>query len=149
MTKENILARLQNGESAEIIANELVKALNDANDEYKAQKEAEAEAAKANKAKVEDMQEILDLLHDFWINYYCKSNEDIDSVEAAFADLTAEKVIEIFDDAGKVAFEFQKQLEDLEKLFDFKPLGKPVKVRKIDNKDADAIINAFLKNLGL
>ena len=94
---KDILTRLQNGEKAKDIANELINALNDANDAYNKEVEAESEV-KAK--KVADMQDILDALHDFCIEYYCNDSKDIDAVEEAFADLTAEKVIQMVEEAG-------------------------------------------------
>lgn len=155
VNSKEILARLQNGEKAEDIANELITALNDANDEYnkaQAAQKAEAEAkAKKNAKKVTDMQDILDLLHDFCIEYYCDNNEDINAVEAAFADLTAEKVITMVEEAGAAALEFEAQLKSFNDMLAKTPLFKPEdpKVIKVKKSDADAIIKSFLNTMGL
>lgn len=156
INSKDILARLQNGETAESIANELINALNDANDTYNkevAAKKAEDEA-KAN--KVADMQDILDLLHDFCIEYYCDNNEDINEVHAAFNELTAEKVIEIVEEASAAVLELDNQLDkwlNTFPTFSFGKLSKPTVELKVGKDatpaDADAVIDKFLKSIGL
>ena len=156
VNSKDILTRLQNGEKAEDIANELINALNDANDTYNkevAAKEAEDEA-KAN--KVADMQDILDLLHDFCIEYYCDNNEDINEVHAAFNELTAEKVIEIVEEASAAVLELDNQLDkwlNTFPTFPFGKLSKPTVELKVGKDatpaDADAVIGRFLKSIGL
>ena len=158
VNSKDILTRLQNGEKAEDIANELVNALNEANDAYNkevAAKKAEDEAkAKREAKKVADMQDIVDLLHDFCIEYYCDNNEDINAVEEAFAELTAEKLIAIVEEAGAAVLDMEKKLKDIEKLFGTFNAA-PVKTIKIDKdfvpgkKNADAVISSFLKSIGL
>ena len=158
VNSKDILTRLQNGEKAEDIAKQLIDALNDANDAYNkevAAKKAEDEAkAKREAKKVADMQDIVDLLHDFCIEYYCDNKEDIDAVEEAFAELTAEKLIAIVEEAGAAVLDMEKKLKDIEKLFgSFN--AAPVKTIKIDKdfvpgkKNADAVIGSFLKSIGL
>ena len=158
VNSKEILARLQNGEKTEDIANELISALNDANDAYNKEvvaKKAEDEAkAKREAKKVADMQDIVDLLHDFCIEYYCDNKEDIDAVEEAFAELTAENLIAIVEEAGAAVLDMEKKLKDIEKLFgSFN--SAPVKTIKIDKdfvpgkKNADAVIGNFLKSIGL
>lgn len=155
VNSKDILARLQNGEKAEDIANELVSALNDANDTYNkevAAKKAEDEAkTKREVKKVADMQGIVDLLHDFCIEYYCDNKEDIDAVEEAFAELTAEKLIAIVEEAGAAVLDMEKKLKDIEKLFGTFNAA-PIKIDKDfvpGKKNADAVINSFLKSIGL
>ena len=155
VNSKDILTRLQNGEKAEDIANELVSALNDANDAYNKEveaKKAEDEAkAKREAKKITDMQDILNLLHDFCIDYYCDNSDDIDAVEEAFNELTAEKLIAIVEEAGAAVLDMEKKLKDVEKLFgSFN--AAPVKIDKDfvpGKKNADAVINSFLKSIGL
>ena len=153
INSKDILARLQNGEKAEDIANELINALNDANDTYNKEVEAKKAESEAKAKKVADMQDILDLLHDFCIEYYCDSNEDINAVEAAFDEFTAEKVIEIVEEAGAAVLKFDEQLKDIEKMFDTFPFGKSTVELRLDKDatpaDADAVIGKFLKSIGL
>ena len=153
VNSKDILTRLQNGEKAEDIANELINALNDANDTYNKEVEAKKAESETKAKKVADMQDILDLLHDFCIEYYCDSNEDINEVEAAFDEFTAEKVIEIVEEAGAAVLELNEQLKDIEKMFDTFPFGKSTVELRLDKEatpaDADAVIGKFLKSIGL
>lgn len=153
VNSKDILTRLQNGEKAEDIANELINALNDANDAYNKEVEAKKAESEAKAKKVADMQDILDLLHDFCIEYYCDSNEDINEVEAVFDEFTAEKVIEIVEEAGAAVLELNEQLKDIEKMFGAFPFSKPTVELKVGKDatpaDADAVIGKFLKSIGL
>ena len=153
VNSKDILTRLQNGEKAEDIANELINALNDANDTYNKEVEAKKAESETKAKKVADMQDILDLLHDFCIEYYCDSNEDINAVEEAFDEFTAEKVIEIVEEAGAAVLKFDEQLKDIEKMFGTFPFSKPTVELKVGKDatpaDADAVIGKFLKSIGL
>ena len=128
-------------------------ALNDANDAYNKEVEAKKAESETKAKKVADMQDILDLLHDFCIEYYCDSNEDINEVEAAFDEFTAEKVIEIVEEAGAAVLELNEQLKDIEKMFGAFPFSKPTVELKVGKDstpaDADAVIGKFLKSIGL
>ena len=157
---EDILARLQNGEDANDIANEMVNALNTANDQYQKEEEAKAKAKAAEAhvkevQKMKDLQEIIDLMHDFCINYYCETNEDINTVQAAFATLDAKSVNKMIEEAGAYTVrmaEMQKHLESMFSGF----FGTP-KVKKApkkcapapETKTADAVIGDFLSSMGL
>ena len=153
VNSKDILTRLQNGEKAEDIANELINALNDANDAYNKEVEAKKAESETKAKKVADMQDILDLLHDFCIEYYCDSNEDINAVKEAFDEFTAEKVIEIVEEAGAAVLELNEQLKDIEKMFGAFPFSKPTVELKVGKDatpaDADAVIGKFLKSIGL
>ena len=153
VNSKDILTRLQNGEKAEDIANELINALNDANDTYNKEVAAKKAESETKAKKVADMQDILDLLHDFCIEYYCDSNEDINEVEAVFDEFTAEKVIEIVEEAGAAVLKFDEQLKDIEKMFGTFPFSKPTVELRLDKEatpaDADAVIGKFLKSIGL
>ena len=159
VNSKDILARLQNGEKAEDIANELISALNDANDAYNKEAAAKKAEDEAKAKKVADMQDILDALHDFCIEYYCNDSKDIDAVEETFADLTAEKVIQMVEEAGETIALLEEHLKGIEKMFadnPFFPIKKPEVEIKVDkdavpmNKaDADFVIKSFLKSIGL
>ena len=153
VNSKDILTRLQNGEKAEDIANELINALNDANDTYNKEVAAKKAESETKAKKVADMQDILDLLHDFCIEYYCDSNEDINEVEAVFDEFTAEKVIEIVEEAGAAVLELNEQLKDIEKMFGAFSFSKPTVELKVGKDatpaDADAVIGKFLKSIGL
>ena len=157
---EDILARLQNGEDVDAIAQEMTDALNDANDQF--QKEEEAKAKKAEHEahlketrKLKDLQEIIDLMHDFCIEYYCDSDEDINTVQAAFATLDAKSVDKMIEEAGAYAVkmaEMQKHFDSMFSGFFGTPTVKKLPKKSApapETKTADAVIGDFLSSMGL
>lgn len=135
-----ILARLQNGEDAQTIANEMAEMINKANKMY-ADEVAKAEEAKRaeerKKAqelqKTADLQDILDQFAAWFQEYY-----NID----AGSELKAESVMEIIDGIQ----EYMDALKGLEMVIGKKPA---VKVIKSNTKpSADDTINQFLKQMG-
>lgn len=151
-TKEDILARLQNGESMDSIADEMATALNEAAAEKKAlDEEASAKAQEetrvlnAKRAAVDDM---LDALCDYLV-----AAGEGDYVQDV-AEIETDKVIGMLDDSIAIA----KSLEKLKELqFPLAELHKAAtinpRVHKIvvdaDADDADAVIGDFLKKFGL
>ena len=140
--EKTILARLQNGEDAQTIANEMAAMINAANKTYTDQKAAEeaakAEAAKAEVQKKEDLQEILDMFCDWFGTYYKMDVEEIKS------ELKADQVIELIDSLK----EYVEAIKGLESMLGGK---KPaVKVIKSNTKpaNADETINTFLNKMG-
>ena len=137
--EKTILARLQNGEDAQKIADEMAAALNQANKAYADQKAAEEAAKKQNDAqKKEDLQEILDMFADWFKTYY--------GIEAK-AELEADAVLELIDSIK----EYVEALKGLETLFGVKNATKPaVKVIKSNTKpkSADEQISDFLNKMG-
>lgn len=159
---EDILARLQNGEDVDAIAQEMTDALNDANDQFQKEEEAKAKKAAAEAhvkevRKLQDLQEILDLMHDFCIEYYCDSDEDINTVQAAFATLDAKSVDKMIEEAGAYAVKMAEMQKHMDTLFGGL-FGTPV-VKKLPkkcapapetkDKSADAVIDDFLASIGL
>lgn len=138
----DILARLQNGEDAQKIADEMAATLNLANKTYEDQKaKAEAEAKRAELQKKEELQDILDMFVDWFGTYY-----GIDTAEVK-EELAADQVIELIDSLK----EYIDAIKGLESMFDKKPAVKPaVKVIKSNTKpaNADETINAFLNKMG-
>ena len=143
-TEKDILARLQNGENVQKIADEMAAMINAANKTYTDQKAAEeaakAAAAKAEVQKKEELQSILDLFCDWFGTYY---NMDVAEIKA---ELKAEQVIELVDSLK----EYMEAIKNLESMFSVKNATKPVtKVIKSNTKpSADETINAFLKKMG-
>lgn len=131
-TEKDILARLQNGEDVQKIADEMAQMINAANKAYADQKAAEEAAKKQNEIqKKEDLQEILDMFLD-WLNaHYGIGNK---------GDVTADQVIELIESLQ----EYIEALKDLEAVFGVK---KPVK-KTAKPQSADETINQFLKNMG-
>lgn len=147
--EKDILARLQNGEDAQAIADEFAKVINAANKTYTDQKAAE-EAAKAQAKQVEiqkkeDLQEIMDLFADWLIAYY-----KVD--EAAIANVTADQVLELIDSL----IEYVQAIKDFEKAFGLdinvlgcgKPAAKPSVKKTVKTQSADDTLNAFLNKMG-
>ena len=141
ISSKDILARLQNGETAEAIANELITALNDANEAYI----AESNAKKCNYRKIKDMQDILDAVHDFCIEYYCDSNEDIDEVEEIFKDFTGEKAVNMIEETGAALLEVENQMKNISKMFDLDPASS----FDSNHSEVNVIIDEFLKSINL
>ena len=149
-TKEDILARLQNGETADDIALEMATALNEATAEKEtldAEKAAKAEKeTRVLNAKRMAVDNMLDALCDYLVavgegNYV----KDI-------AEVKTDKVIEMLDGSIEMA----KSLEKLKELqFPLTELHRAAtinpKVHKIvvDEDNADQVIGDFLKKLGL
>ena len=139
--EKTILARLQNGEDAQKIADEMAAMINAANKTYTDQKAAEAAKKQNELQKEEDLQEILDMLYDWFDIYY---NMDIKEIKS---ELKADQVIELIDSL-KDYFEALKGLEDL---FSVKNATKPTpKIIKSNTKpkNADEQISDFLNKMG-
>lgn len=136
-TEKDILARLQNGEDAQAIANEMADMINKANKMY-ADELAKAEEAKraeeqkqaVQKQKMTDLQAILDEFALWFQEYY-----GIDAGD----ELKAESIMELIDGVQ----EYMDALKGLEMAFGKKPAVKVVK-----KPSADDTINQFLKNMG-
>ena len=113
--EKTILARLQNGEDAQKIADEMAAALNQANKVYADQKAAEEAAKKQNEVqKKEDLQEILDMFADWFKTYY--------GIETK-GELEADAVLELIDSIK----EYVEALKGLETMFSMKNTPKIIK----------------------
>ena len=133
--EKTILARLQNGEDAQKIADEMAAALNQANKAYADQKAAEEAAKKQNEVqKKKDLQEILDMFADWFKTYY-----DIETK----GELEADAVLELIDSIK----EYVEALKGLETMFSMKNAPKIIK-SNTKPKSADEQINDFLKKMG-
>ena len=134
--EKDILARLQNGEDAQTIANEMAEMINKANKMY-ADEVAKAEEAKraeeqkqaTQKQKIADLQDILDQFAAWFQEYY-----NIDAGD----ELKADSIMELIDGIQ----EYMDALKGLETVIGKKPAIKVVK------SSADDTINQFLKNMG-
>ena len=151
-TKEDILARLQNGETAEDIALEVANALNEAEAEKKAL-DAELAAKEKEETRVLNAKRVaVDGMLDAVCDYLVAAGED-DFIKD-IKDIETDKVIEMLDGSINMA-------KSLEKLKDLQfPLGELHKaatinprVHKIvvdaDEDSADEVIGNFLKQFGL
>ena len=90
--KYEVVRRLQNGETLDEIADSMTAALNDAANEYEQSKQ---ETERDN--KISDMGEILDLVHDYLLNYYAHSYEDIDAIDDTFSKDMVEEIVDGID----------------------------------------------------
>lgn len=149
--EKTILARLQNGEDVQKIADEMAAMINAANKTYadqkaaeEAKKKAEEERKKAlNLQKTADLQDILDQFAVWFNTYY-----DVD--ESVWDEINADTVLEMIDSVQ----EYIKAMSDLTAAFGKKPIVKPVvpagaKIIKSNTKpNADETLNAFLNKMG-
>lgn len=144
-TKEDILARLQNGETTDAIAAEMAAALNEAEAEKKAL-DAEKVAKKKEETRVlEAKRAAVDDLLDAVCDYLVASGEG--DLITDIKDIETDKVIEMLDDSIKIAKSLEK-LKDLEfPMFSVNNLPK-AKIT-VASDSADKVISEFLKNLGL
>ena len=138
-TKEDILARLQNGETTDAIAAEMAAALNEAEAEKKAL-DAEKVAKEKEKTRVLDAKRTaVDNMLDAVCDYLVASGEG--DLITHIKDIETDQIIELFDDSIKMAKSLEK-LKDLQfPLFDDKPIAKKI--------DADKAILDFLKGFDL
>ena len=155
---EDILARLQNGEDANDIADEMIKALNIANDQFQKEEEEKAKAAEAqakHAKKLADLQEIIDLMHDYCIEHYCENVDDVNIVKMVFEDLDAAAVDKMIEEVGAYAVkmtEAQKRIENMLNVeFGIPAVQKLPKegAPALKSRTADAVIGDFLSSMGL
>lgn len=134
--EKTILARLQNGEDAQKIADEMAAMINAANKTYTDQKAAEEAAKKQNEVqKKEELQEIIDLFMEWLETFYdVKVDEEV----------PADSVIELIDSLKEYIDAF-KGLEAM--LGGKKPAAKVIK-SNTKPANADETINAFLNKMG-
>ena len=143
----DILARLQNGESVDAIANELTAIINKANTTYEDQKAKEA----AKQAKLAEMQaiqkevklnELADIMEVFaeWLKaYYDVSDETL-------AHYTPEVILDLIDSC----YDYVKAIADLGKLVAEKPTMKQPcnKTSWVKKTSPDETLGSFLKSMG-
>ena len=149
-TKEDILARLQNGETVDSIANEMANVLNEAEAEKKALDAANAAKAEEETRVLNAKRAAVDNMLDAVADYLIAAGEG-DLVKEV-AEIQTDKVIEMLDGTIEMA----KSLEKLRELqFPLGELHKAAtinpRVHKIvvDEGDADKAIADFLKSFGL
>ena len=138
---EDLMAAIQNGQSADDLAAEYAKALNEANARVKADAEAKAKAKAEARAKIADAKAVVVPLVKYIQTYIPEI--DLGKVTDAELDEAAQFFITAFEDV-KVQlvpqFELLKMLGDLDKT----KLRKPQTIS--DKKDP---IAEFLKDMGL
>ena len=153
----DILKRLNNGESADAIAKELIDTLNKANAEYAA---AQAEKAKSAE-KIARLDAILKTLKTWIHDYYCENPEDIEVIEEAFADMSAADIIKTIDAYLALGTSLAKTLDSLyEAPVAQKVAAAPVKkteapakkpvvqIKELSAEEADKVLKKFLNSVG-
>lgn len=142
--EKTILARLQNGEDATKIAEEMTAALNAANKTYTAEKEAAAKKAAEEKARkeaeeklnIQKRDELDKIVRDFtnWMSkYYAKDEKEAKAFVDAFAKFDMDEFVELID-----------SIDNLSRI----TIKKPV-VKKIEKKaNVDDIFDSLFKTMG-
>ena len=142
---EDLMAAIQNGQSADDLAAEYAKALNEANARVKADAEAKAKAKAEARAKIADAKAVVVPLVKY-IQTYIPEME-LGEVTNADLDEAAQFFITAFDE---VKVQLAPQLKLLKMLGDFDGGILKTKLRKpqtiVDKKDP---IAEFLKDMGL
>lgn len=127
MNMNDILARLQNGEDAQKIANEFADMLNGA---IAQQKQAAAQLQKA-----EELQRVLDAALDWFDTYYPEfktENVELNATDVIkMLDESKADIVELIDAVGELAAIMEKPV---------------VKKSNVKIMSADDIINSFLKS---
>ena len=137
MNKADILARLQNGDTVDQIADELAGAINEAQAEYKEiqkQEEADKEVARVKDAKRQAVLGMIDCLCDYAVaaGGYEELLDELHNVDV-------DKVVEAIDSMlGMV--KLLGALENLE-------FAAPAKTKKNTVFNADDVLKNFLKSI--
>jgi hypothetical protein len=87
-------------------------------------------------------------MHDYCIEYYCDGNEDINTVEAVFADLDAAAVDKMVEEAGAYAVKMAEAQKRIENMFNV-GFGVPTEKKKEKKRTPDDVIAGFLNSMGL
>ncbi len=138
LNEKDILIRLQNGEDAQKIADEIASVINSATKTYAEQQAAEEAKKKTEVQKKEDLKVILDMFCDWFGTYYDMNIENIKS------NLKVDQVLDLIDSIK----EYVDALKGLETMFSVKPIGPRIIKNNTSIKSADEQINDFLKKMG-
>ena len=143
MEMNDILARLQKGESTDDIAKDLTNMLNEAAKTYNAEQKriaeekaklAAAEKAKKDAAKLNDLTIIVDMLNEFLKDYY---NVDVK--------LDAETYLDIIESTMNIG----DTMKDFVSKFTIKTPGQPAKtIKTTSKKTADEIFKDLFDIMG-
>jgi hypothetical protein len=140
MSKETILAMLQDGKDADAIAQEFVANLNAAIDEKKIQEEADKKVAEKAARAEELAQDIFSFIHDFYPDFELGGLVDLTKEDTAGFGTA---IIEMFDAAAEEMKQLTPFVKSLEALI---PADKK---DKLDNAVKGDPIADFLKASGL
>lgn len=146
ITEQEILDMLRNGTRVEEIADTISNRLNSANTTYKAeceQRKEEARAKEVYKAKIAAMEEILDAIYAYIDDFYCETDEDVKILRDIFKDIDAEDIVNQIEEIGAMVVGMKDMVDGL-----FNKETK-TKIGPQSKEDCDAIINSFLKSIGV
>ena len=143
-TKADILARLQNGETADTIAAEMAAVLNEAEAEKRALAAETEQKAKEETRVLEAKRAAVNDMLDAVCDYLVAAGEG-DFIED-LKEIDTDKVIEMLDSSIEMAKSLEK-LKDLQ--FPFATITPRVQKIVVDEDSADKAIADFLKNFGL
>lgn len=135
--KENILARLMAGDTVDDIAQEITKALNDAQADYQAQQ------AEAN--KLEYGKRILQAVLDYMTTFHADSPLTKELVAEGITADAAREAYKMLDQSVEMADKFGKAIGELESIFAKSPA--PAQIKR-DAVSADPV-GDFLRANGL
>ena len=143
VNEKDILARLQAGESVQSIADELINAINSANEKFRAEEEEKAKKLAEEKKKAEEKAvkktELATTIATSVMEYLALVDPKL--VEDEDEELSAEEVQKLLD----AVIPFMSSMKNIQTLFPASPSGKPViTLRSNDVDNADEIIKNFL-----
>lgn len=133
---DDIFARLQKGEDANAIAQEMADALNDALDRKHAEDEA---AANVQKEKAADADYVATVLNEFLTKYYPGEGQE----------LTGEMIIAACDEVEDALIHLSDLTDRIEAMFTPKQTECSKSKDKRDHVSADEAIKHFLRAFGL
>lgn len=135
--KEDIIARLMAGDTVDDIAQEITKALNDAQADYQAQ---QAEATKLEYGK-----RILQTVLDYMTTFHANSALTKELVAEGITEEAAREAYKMLDQSVEMADKFGKAIGELESIFAKSPA--PAQIKR-DAVSADPV-GDFLRANGL
>ena len=155
ISEYDILAMMQDGDTADQVAQKLTDALNKGKALYEEEenKRKAYEAEQANQRRehmIKDLDAILDQLYDFLLTYYVENEEDEAILSEAFKEVDAKEILDGIEQLGALT----KSLNDFtgfnlggKPKVSFK-IVEPTTARKAEKTPDEAIQN-FLKSIGL
>lgn len=106
--EKEILARLQNGEDAELIIKEIVDKFNATNQKFKKEQEEAAEKAKLAAKKKEDLRAVVAAFINWMSSYYATTPEEVEVFKGAIDKFDIDDLIATIDSLYKYKDAFSK-----------------------------------------
>ena len=138
--EKDILARLQNGEDAEVIIKEIVDKFNVVNKKFEEQKKAEEEKAALEAKKKEDLHIVTNAFINWMSSYYAITPEEVEAYKRVAEELNVDEIIAAVD-------EIVKYKGYIDKFITAKPTEDKVKVKVLKGKDASDVFDEFFKTM--